>query len=268
VAEVSECTAIVLAAQRAGVVNALAERAGVSHKCLVPIVGKALILHVMAVLAAVPGVGKVRISAEPDVHGELEELLRSFRESGQTIEFVPSSENIVESVLTAAQGQREPFVITTADNVLLTRDAVERTITALENHDAAMNVARKSDVLAVHPRAQRRFYEFRGGGYANCNLYGIAGPHALKVAEVFREGGQFMKNPGRLVNAFGLFNIFLFRFKLLTLKAAARRMSRRFGLTIAAIVLDDGSQAVDVDNERTYDVAEMVLNQRSAATAD
>ena len=38
---------IILAAQRAGVVNPLAERAGVSHKCLAPIYGKPLIEWVL-----------------------------------------------------------------------------------------------------------------------------------------------------------------------------------------------------------------------------
>ena len=50
-AEGAPCTVLVLAAQRAGVVNPLAERAGVSHKCIVPICGKPLIVHVMDALA-------------------------------------------------------------------------------------------------------------------------------------------------------------------------------------------------------------------------
>ena len=74
-----------------------------------------------------------------------------------------------------------------------------------------------------------------------------------------------MKNPKRLITAFGLFNILLFRFKLLTLDRARQRLSRRFGLKVATLVTSDGSQAVDVDNERTYDIAEMVLRQRQAS---
>ena len=46
-------TVLVLAAQRAGVVNPLAERAGVSHKCIVPICGKPLIVHVRFVVVQV-----------------------------------------------------------------------------------------------------------------------------------------------------------------------------------------------------------------------
>lgn len=261
----SGCTVIILAAQRAGVVNPLAARAGVSHKCLVPICGKPLIVHVLDVLAPLRKVASIRISVEPEANEELEKLMAPYRERGTAIEFVPSAPNIVESVLAAAGGQPEPYIITTADNVLLSEATMLNVIEALAEADVVMNLATQASVLAIHPVAQRRFYEFRDGGYANCNLYGVAGAHAFRAAEIFREGGQFMKNPQRLINAFGLFNILLFRFRLLTLQGAARRISRKFGLTFRALVPEDGSQAVDVDNERTYDVAEMVLKQRAAA---
>jgi GTP:adenosylcobinamide-phosphate guanylyltransferase len=266
VTDVSQCTVIVLAAQRTGVVNPLAQKCGVSHKCIVPICGRPLIVHVMDVLASLPQVKKVRIAVEPEVHDELGTLLAPYRGNGLDFEFIASSENIVESVVLASEGQVAPFIVTTADNVLLSPDQFRITLAALETHDAAMNLAAKTSVQAIHPEAQRRFYEFRDEGYANCNLYGIAGPHALKAAEVFREGGQFMNNPKRLVTAFGLFNIILFRLKVLTLAQAAKRLSRKFGLKAAMLVPADGAQAVDVDNERTYEVAEMVLKQRSGGT--
>ena len=258
------CTIIVLAAQRAGVVNPLAERAGVSHKCLVPICDKPLIAHVLDTLAACDGVANVRISLEPDSHAQLNDLIAPYRQAGMTIDMVASSTNIVESVLAAAEGQAEPFIITTADNVLLTPQAVGAVRDALRESDIAINLARKASVQAIHPVAQRRFYEFRDDGYANCNLYGVAGRSGFGAAEAFREGGQFMKNPKRLINAFGLFNIILFRLKLISLQGAMKRISRRFGLTFTALVPADGSQAVDVDNERTFGVAEMVLKQRQA----
>lgn len=262
--DISQCTVVILAAQRAGVVNPLAERAGVSHKCLVPICGKPLIVHVLDVVADIPEVTTVRVSVEPDANRELEPLLAPYRENGMAVGTVASSTNIVDSVIAAVAGLDGPYLVTTADNVLMSRESFETTLAALAGHDVAMNLATKSAVLDVAANAQRRFYEFRDGGYANCNLYGIADRNALKAAEIFREGGQFMKNPGRLLTAFGIINIALFRLKLLTLDAAARRIGRKFGLRFKAIVPADGSQAVDVDNARTYDVAEMVLKQRAS----
>jgi molybdopterin-guanine dinucleotide biosynthesis protein A len=81
-------TVLVLAAQRAGVVNPLAARAGVSHKCVVPICGKPLIVHVMDALAQLSPPPKVRISVEPEIHGELAALLAPYRVQGMAPDFV------------------------------------------------------------------------------------------------------------------------------------------------------------------------------------
>lgn len=255
-------TVLVLAAQRAGVVNPLAERAGVSHKCVVPICGKPLIVHVMEALAQLAPAPRVRVSVEPEVHAELTALLAPYAARGLAIDFVASSSNIAESVFLASQGVTGPIIVTTADNVLLTPGAVEEVLAALGQADVVACLSRDFSVRAVHVDAQRNFYKFRDGGYANCNLYGIAGQHALRAIEVFREGGQFQKNPKRLITAFGLINILLVRFGLVSLARAMKLASRRFGLRFHAVVFADGSAAVDVDNERTYGISEMVLKQR------
>lgn len=255
-------TVLVLAAQRAGVINPLAERAGVSHKCIVPICGKPLIVHVMDALALLVPAPRVRISVEPEIHGELAALLAPYRERGIELDFVASSSNIATSVLAAAEGIVGPIVITTADNVLLTPQSVEAVLRELAEADVVACLSRDTSVRAVHPDAQRNFYRFRDGGYANCNLYGVAGPHAFAAVEVFREGGQFQKNPKRLITAFGLLNILLVRFGLVTVHGAMKLASRRFKLRFKALVFADGSAAVDVDNERTYNISEMVLKRR------
>lgn len=259
----STATVLVLAAQRAGVVNPLAQRAGVSHKCIVPICGKPLIVHVMDALVQLSPLPRVRISVEPEIHGELAQLLAPYRDAGIELDFVASSSNIASSVLLAAEGVAGPIVITTADNVLLKPGAVDDVLASLGEADVVGCLAREESVKAVHPDAQRNFYKFRDGGYANCNLYGVAGPHAFAAVEVFREGGQFQKNPKRLITAFGLLNILLVRFGLVTIHGAMKLASRRFGLKFKAQIFADGTAAVDVDNERTYGISEMVLKQRA-----
>jgi hypothetical protein len=92
----------------------------------------------------------------------------------------------------------------------------------------------------------------------------MAGPDALKVAETFREGGQFAKNRKRLIRVVGRFNILLFVLRLATLKGAMKRLSRRFGVRVEAVVLADGAHAVDVDNPRTYAIAETILLEKEA----
>ena len=124
-------------------------------------------------------------------------------------------------------------------------------------------LARKEDVLSAHPQGQRRFYRFRDGEFSNCNLYGLS-QRGLTLAETFREGGQFAKNPMRIGRAFGFFNLLLIRYGLVSLAPAMQRLSRRFRARISAVILADGAHAIDVDNRRTYDIAAELLDRRAA----
>jgi GTP:adenosylcobinamide-phosphate guanylyltransferase len=263
-------TVAILAAQRTGVVNPLAEAHGVSHKCLVPICGKPLIAHVLGTICAMPEVVLVRIVVEAETHPALEPLLAPFRAAGQAIELVASRPGIADSAIAGVEGAPAPWIITTADNVLLTPEAVRAMVAAMDSGGADVTAALTSAdaIRRAHPEGQRRFYHFKDGPYSNCNLYGIKGPDALAATEVFREGGQFMNNPKRLIKAFGLINILLMKWKWVTLAGAMKRASARFGLTMREVVFDDGALAIDVDNARTYDIARGILAKRVGWTSD
>jgi GTP:adenosylcobinamide-phosphate guanylyltransferase len=254
-------TIIVLAAQRDGRLDPLAAEAGVSHKCLVPIGGRPLLAHVLAALAEVEGIESVRIAVEPGADEQLRPIAAA---SGLPVAFVAAADSITDSVYAAAAGADGPLVITTADNVLLTAAAVRQVAERLAGgDDTVIALARKEDVLAAHPQGQRRFYKFRDGEYSNCNLYGLS-VRGLALAESFREGGQFAKNPMRIARAFGFFNLFLLRYGLISLDRAAERLGRRFGVRVSMLVLADGAHAIDVDNARTYAIAAELLDRRAA----
>lgn len=254
---------ILLAAQRAGIVNPLAEAHGVSHKCLIPIVGKMLIARTLESVTSHPGCRAVHVLIERDGENAVRPVAETFAREDLPIHFLPSDSNIAASVLRGCENGQAPFVITTADNVLLSHDSLDRVVQAMASGaDAVAALANKDDIRGVHPSAQRFFYEFRDHGYANCNLYGIADEHALNAVEIFREGGQFMNHPRRLVNAFGLLNILMMRFGWISIDNAFRRMSKRFGINLRRVPLSDGTQAIDVDNERTYRIVEAILENR------
>lgn len=261
-------TALVLAAQRPGVVNPLAQSFGVSHKCLVPICNAPLIVHVIETLSRTVGVARIRISVEPEIWDRIDALVAPYRRSDLVIDLVAPSPSLADSVCDALEGQDGPFVITTADNVLLTPDAVSALVRTLSQKDVAAVLTTREAVQAVNVHAQRRFYRMAGRHYSNCNLYGMRDQAGLGAAEIFRQGGQFRRNVGRAVHAFGLLNILLAITGLLSVDGAARRLSRRFGLRFAGLVLDDGALAIDVDNARTHAIAREVLATRIAQRGD
>lgn len=255
-------TAIVLAAQREGRLDPLAAEAGVSHKCLVPIRGRPLIAHVVDALAGADGLARIRVSVEAGQEAALREAIGEA--APVPVEFVAAAQSIPDSLYAATRDDPGPFVVTTADNVLLTATAVRRVAERLfAGDDGVGALARREDVLSAHPQGQRRFYRFRDGSYSNCNLYGLS-RRGLALAETYRSGGQFAKNPRRILEAVGFVNLVILRFGLVSLDRAMKRLGRRFGLTASAVVLKDGAHAIDVDNARTYSIAAQLLERRPA----
>src|SRR4051812_2914923 len=253
---------LVLAGRRSATPDPLAAAAGVSHKAMVPVAGEAMVGRVLRIAeTAMPGAPLyVSVDDLSAIAGEptVARLLGAGR-----LTPLEARPNIVESVVEASRATGFPLLIITADNVLMTPEGMrsiheegERT-----GADAIAMMAEKEDIIAAHPDGQRRFYAFRGGAYSNCNLFWLGSARSLQATESFRLGGQFAKHKRRAVKALGLTTLLLYVSRLLTLEGMFRHFSRRFGITIRALVTPDGRLAIDVDNERTHRVAEEILSR-------
>ncbi|USA39430.1 NTP transferase domain-containing protein [Pelagerythrobacter marinus] len=259
-------TALIMAGKRSGVLDPLAARAGVAQKCVVPVGGKPMIEHVVEAVSACPQVGEIRIVAhEPDEIAAIP-LVAKLVDDGR-LAFRPGAFNLVDSVFSGAEDARFPLLITTADNCLVTPEGYSEFIekALAEDAGAAAALARKEDVQAADPEGQSRFYQFSDGSYSNCNTYWIGGERALSAAEIMRGGGQFVKYPRRIAKAFGVLNLVRFYLGWGSKEKLFAQVSRRFGFKLVPIVLSRGEYAVDVDNERTFEVTERLLAKREAA---
>ena len=239
-------TALIMAGKRSGVLDPLAERAGVAQKCVVPVGGMPMIERVVMNVAASPRIGEIRVVAH-----EADEIAA-----------IPSIAKL------QAEGRADyPLLITTADNCLwLPEDFTEFADKSIASKaGAAAALAHKEDVRAADPQGQSRFYEFSDGGYSNCNAYWIGTPQALAAAEIMRGGGQFVKFPRRIAKAFGVINLIRFFLGWGTKEKLFAQVSRRFGFSMVPIEMSHGHCAIDVDNERTFQVTEKLLAKRLAA---
>jgi CTP:molybdopterin cytidylyltransferase MocA len=265
-------TAIVLAGQRSDQIDPLAKDAGVSHKFMVPIAGKPLLEHVLHALAGVSSLSRIRISVEAEAVAEARLIPGASGEFGIPVDFVPAAPNLADSVHAAAAGVEGQLLITTADNVNLTAEAVEQVLKPLAaGSDATVGLTTRDAVMEVRgidksaPIAARIGpYKFSDGAYSNCNLYALADARSLRLAETFREGGQFSKRRRRLLRMVGILNALLYALRAMSLDRAMRRLSRRLGFTVTPVILPDGAQAVDVDNRPSYIAAEAILLKRRA----
>lgn len=249
---------VILAGQRKGVANPLAERFGMTHKCLIPLHGRPLIAHVLEMLASHSRVESLVVSVEREAFDGIYDVISEI-DGHHCVRLMESRDTIADSVLAASEGWPGPVIVTTADHALLSPQAIDAVAETLAKADAVIAMARRGAVLAAHPQAQRRFYNFRDDAYSNCNLYGLSGPDALRAAEVFRGGGQFAKSAMRIVRTFGLANLLLLRLRLVSLATGMDRISRRMGVRIEPVILPDGRQAIDVDNDRTYAIVEALM---------
>lgn len=259
-------TALIMAGKRSGVIDPLAERAGVTQKCVVPVFGKPMIEHVVDAVAKCDSIGEIRIIAhEPDEIARIP-LVSSLQREGR-LQFRPGAFNLVDSIFEGAKGAEFPLLITTADNCLVTAQGygefIDKAFAAQAGAAAAL--ARKEDVISADPVGQKKFYEFRDGGYSNCNTYWIGSRDALSAAEIMRSGGQFVKYPGRIARVFGLINLIRFYFGLGDKEKLFAQISRRFGYRLVPIVLSNGEFAIDVDEERSFGITEKLLAKRESA---
>lgn len=255
-----QITALVLAGRRERVIDPLATAFGIEDKCLVPIAGEPLIVHVLSALAASSIVSKIVVSInDPHLLSNLP-LVQELAQAGRLV-CIKAKPNLADSIFSATQGIQFPLLITTADNVLFTHDAVAHMHGQAQagKADAAVAFSRREDILAAHPDGQRRFYKFADDAYSNCNCYWIRDADALSAAEVFRTGGQFAKHPMRIASAFGILNLIRFRLGLGTLANAFYRFSKRLGLELRPVIFKEGALAIDVDNLRTHLIAEELL---------
>jgi len=252
---------LILAGRRPGAVDALAEAHGVGDKCLVPVAGRAMIAHV---LESAEQTSASRIFVSTHHQTLLDDLADPVVERlGERLVIVPAADNLADSVLAVADRAEFPLFITTADNCLLTPATIAEIggEAARLGAGAGVALARREDVLAVHPEGQRRFYEFSDVAVSNCNAYWIGDRAALKAAEAFRGGGQFVKKPIRVMQAFGLINLLRFRFGLGPIHHIFRRISHHLKIDIAPLLVSNGATAIDVDNERSLRVTEALMKR-------
>ena len=145
-----KATALVMAGKRSGVLDPLAERAGVSQKAVVPVNGVPMIERVVAQVAACPQVGEIRVVAHDE--GEIARLptIAALIAEGR-LTMIEGRFNIVDSVFAGAEGAEFPLLITTSDNCLVTAEGyaefIDKALAA--EAGAAAALARKEDVIAA-----------------------------------------------------------------------------------------------------------------------
>ncbi|WP_374413541.1 NTP transferase domain-containing protein [Novosphingobium colocasiae] len=254
---------VILAGNGGKAQGRLAQRFAVSHACLAPLAGRSLIGHVLHVAASHPRVVSLAVSIEREAFDAIYDELTHLPGRG-TVQLVEARDNLADSVRDAMRGWNGPVIVTTADTPLLTAASIDAVAQALTTADAVAALVRRKAVDAVHPRAAGRGHILADGAFVPCNLYGLMGPAGLRAVDLFRHG-PLGHNALARVRALGLLNLVLARAGLLDVQALTDRLAARLGARLRAVILNDGTQAIDVHDDRSYAIAGDCLAARSAA---
>lgn len=232
--------AIVLAGERPGG-DPLAAHFDVAFKAIILVAGTPMVERVAAVLRSHPAIASVRV------------LGPGFEPSGATIA------TTLRPLIARAQG---PLLVTTADHALLDAAMLDSFLGGARGHDLAVGLVERRTLLAAYPESRRTWLKFRGGAYSGANLFWIGGTRVLPVLDVWARVEQQRKRGRALIGAFGPMVLAGVALRLLTLEGALARVGRRFGLSIAPIVLPQAEACIDVDSVADHALVEAILAAR------
>lgn len=258
-------TALVLAASRQGSEDAVAQLQQKSHKCLVEVDGITMIERAVQVLLDSERCGRVLVSIESESILEQVPRCQQWLRDG-SIEVTPSAANMADSILKLAEDDslQLPLLISTADSVLHTPELIAEFADASSASAADVTVAVTPEavVRSGYPDADLGFFQFKDGGYSFSNLYAMRTAKALEAANIFRSGGQFRKRPQRILQTFGVWNLLAYKFRLRSIEDTFRKLSRKLGLSLEVVELAYPFGSLDVDNPKTFALAEATLRER------
>ena len=267
--ESKKISALILAASRLGAEDVVAQSQNVSHKCLITLDGMIMLERVVREIKASKYIDRIFISMENEDLFDSVPALKEMHANGE-IQFVQSSSNLFLSVTGATRDIDSPYplLITTADNALHTTEMIDYFCNELLDGkpDAGIAMTPASLLLAAYPEGHRAFYNIKGGGWSSCNLYGLMTEKALVAAKSFEGGGQFGKNPQRILKAFGFIFMVLYKYKLATIDTLYKRLSRRWGIDLKLVQMPYADAPIDVDNAGDIILADKILKARRAAT--
>lgn len=247
---------LILAGQRAGVVDPLLVNAGVEWKALLPILDIPMTDYVLGALDASAGLAKPYW-----VSGLSKDLIDSGLNQS------PSEDGPASSVVIAAEaGLPYPFMVTTCDHPLLTSDMVNHFLreSQASGADFTLGLATKDVIQPAYPHVKRTYLKFKNQHVSGCNLFYIANEKGLEAIKFWRVAQHDRKKPVKLARRLGIGMLLKYITGRLTLKMAFDYASKSLNIKAKPIILPFAEAAIDVDKPSDLELVTDILNKRNS----
>lgn len=249
----SSVRVLILAGQRAGVVDPLCAASGEKRKALIPILGRPMLHYVLDALSDANLKTPFHICGCPaDVDVRLIDA--------------PSAQGPADSAMAALKSGIEfPVLMTTADHPLLTPMMITEFIetSKMSGADFTIGLAQESIIRPAYPDMKRTYLRFSDGGVSGCNLFYIANEKGLKAIEFWQEAQHFRKQPLKLACKLSLSLFWRYWRGTLSLGAALDYASKTLGIKAAPVMMSMAEASIDVDKPADRDLVEAILLRRA-----
>lgn len=257
-------TAVVLAGTRASG-DAVADHCGVPVKALAEVAGEPMLVRVLRALDGVDRIADVRIVGDAGLLAPAVDGL-DLRIGPRWIEPLSSPATSLSRAFEAIASDSN-VLVTTSDHALLKREWVAEFIDRVEATDGALALALVSaeSVRSALPQSKRTVIKFSNARVCTCNLFAFLKPEARTVARTWAAQEGMRKSPLRLLARLGLVNALLYALGVLDLKGAFARLSHRFGIAVAPVLMSSPLLAVDVDTPEDLALCRQLAEHESPA---
>ena len=265
-AEKREWTAIVLAGERPGG-DPMAAAFDTPMKALIRIQEKTLLDHVLQPLLDVPRIKRIIVLAQNTETLSIADPLCLLGDDRMSL--LRSGNGIATSILDIAGTSLAPWpiLVTTADNVLLTKDRVETFLSQTGGADIAVGVGERRIVEREFPHTKRTWLKFSDGHFSGANLFALSSPNCAGVLAKWSEVESDRKKGLKLIASFGPMLFLRALTRTITFSAAIARVGKGFGCTARPVVLD-AEAPIDVDKPADLELVERILLGRSEKSLD
>lgn len=250
-------TALVLAGSRPGP-DPLLAGTGLPTKALLPIAGVPMLARTLAALADAPEVGRILVSAQNTAPLAADPAIAGAAQ----VEWRPSHGGIADAVLAALAEAGGPLLVTTADNVLLTRAMIAQFVRDAGASDVAVGLVERRTIAAARFSTQRTWLTFRGGQWSGANLFRLGGPQVEPLVRFWKSIEEDRKKGWKIVGAFGPGLLLGAALRLIDIHAFAARAARRFGLSAQVVPMQAAEACIDADKPADIQVIEAILAAR------
>ncbi|MGI9286836.1 MAG: nucleotidyltransferase family protein [Pseudomonadales bacterium] len=161
----------------------------------------------------------------------------------------------------------QPALLTTADHPLLTATIIDNFCTAsvVQGADVCVGLAPYELVQKVVPNMCKTVLRFKDGEYCGCNLFAFLTPKGRDAAQQWQQVEQQRKSPLRVARLLGWKAVCQYALGQLTLAGALAGLSKRLGLRVSAVLLEDAHAAIDVDSIDDYELVQQMFAAQSVA---